>query len=118
MERTAAFIAAAASRVPDGEVQVQRPHVVSFNGELDIWKEGEVDARLSVPDGGVPIVIDLSEVRYLDSAFLSALVRLRRRLPECPITLVVEAPSVRRIFELTEMHRLFEITRTLPRFEE
>lgn len=93
---------------------MQRPHVVSFNGELDIWKEGEVEARLAVPDGRVPIVIDLSQVRYLDSAFLSALVRLRRRLPNCPITLVVEAPSVRRIFELTEMNRLFEITRTPP----
>ena len=66
-----------------------------------------------------PIVIDLSGVRYLDSAFLSALVRLRRRLPHCPITLVVEAPSVRRIFELTEMHRLFQISQTAPpRLEE
>jgi anti-anti-sigma factor len=88
---------------------VQRPHVVSFNGELDIWKEHEVEARLSVLDGDAPIVIDLSDVRYLDSAFLSALVRLRRRLPANEITLVVEAPSVRRIFELTEMHRLFTI---------
>ncbi len=85
------------------------PRVVSFNGELDIWKEHEVEARLSVLDGDAPIVIDLSDVRYLDSAFLSALVRLRRRLPANEITLVVEAPSVRRIFELTEMHRLFTI---------
>ena len=96
-----------------------RPHVVSFNGELDIWKESEVEAQLSVFDGGSPILIDLSEVRYLDSAFLSALVRLRRRLPECPITLVVEAPSVHRIFELTEMNRLFQIARARPsRLEE
>jgi anti-anti-sigma factor len=88
---------------------VQRPHVVSFNGELDIWKESEVEGRLSVLDGAAPIVIDLADVRYLDSAFLSALVRLRRRLPNSEITLVVQAPSVRRIFELTEMHRLFTI---------
>lgn len=88
---------------------MQRPHVVSFNGELDIWKESEVEARLSVLDGAAPVVIDLADVRYLDSAFLSALVRLRRRLPSSEITLIVEAPSVRRIFELTEMHRLFTI---------
>jgi anti-anti-sigma factor len=93
---------------------VQRPHVVSFNGELDIWKEGEIEAKLAVCDGASPILIDLSDVRYLDSAFLSALVRLRRRLPDCAMTLVVESPSVRRIFELTEMHRLFEIIRTRP----
>ena len=94
---------------------MQRPHVVSFNGELDIWKEHEVEARLSVLDGGAPIVIDLADVRYLDSAFLSALVRLRRRLPQSEITLLVEAPSVRRIFELTEMHRLFTIAPPAPK---
>ncbi len=88
---------------------MERPHVVSFNGELDIWKEGDVEATLSVFDGTVPAVVDLSAVRYLDSAFLSALVRLRRRLPDCTITLVVETPSVRRVLELTEMHRLFQI---------
>jgi hypothetical protein len=34
---------------------------------------------------------------------------LRRRLPDSTITLVVDTPSVRRVLELTEMHRLFEI---------
>ena len=88
---------------------MQSSRVVSFNGELDIWKESEVEARLSVLDADGPIIIDLADVRYLDSAFLSALVRLRRRLPQSTITLIVEHPSVRRIFELTEMHRLFTI---------
>ena len=97
---------------------MQSPHVVSFNGELDIWKESEVEARLSVLDGGAPIVIDLADVRYLDSAFLSALVRLRRRLPSSAITLIIEAPSVRRIFELTEMHRLFTIETSPPKVGE
>jgi anti-anti-sigma factor len=93
---------------------VQPAHVVSFNGELDIWKERDVEARFSSVDGSAPVVVDLSDVRYLDSAFLSALVRLRRRLPSCSITLVVGTPSVRRILELTDMHRLFAIEGTPP----
>ncbi len=93
---------------------MQRPHVVSFSGELDIWKEGEIEAKLNGLDGRCDVVVDLSTVRYIDSAFLSALVRLRRRLPDCHITLVAATPSVRRIFELTEMHRLFEIVKALP----
>ena len=93
---------------------MQPAHVVSFNGELDIWKERDVEARFSTVDGSAPIVVDLSDVRYLDSAFLSALVRLRRRLPTCSITLVVGTPSVRRILELTDMHRLFTIEGTPP----
>ena len=84
--------------------------VVSFNGELDIWKEIEVEKRLAAVDGSAPVVIDLSEVRYLDSAFVSALVRLRRRIPDTEITLVATSPSVLRIFELTEMKRLFRIS--------
>jgi anti-anti-sigma factor len=93
---------------------VQRPHVVSFSGELDIWKESDVEAKLAAVDGSCAAVIDLSAVRYLDSAFLSALVRLRRRLPDCSITVVAVSPSVRRIFDLTEMHRLFDIVQTPP----
>lgn len=97
---------------------MDRPHVVSFNGELDIWKEDEVEAVLSVLDGSVPAVVDLSNVRYLDSAFLSVLIRLRRRLPECKITLIVKTPSVRRVLELTEMQRLFDVEdRSLPTTE-
>jgi anti-anti-sigma factor len=101
-------------RASNSEVQVQRPHVVSFSGELDIWKESDVEAKLKALNGRGDAVIDLSGVRYLDSAFLSALVRLRRRLPACKITVVAVTPSVRRIFELTEMHRLFDIVKTLP----
>ncbi|MDP9106373.1 MAG: STAS domain-containing protein [Candidatus Eremiobacteraeota bacterium] len=93
---------------------MHRPHVVSFSGELDIWKESDVEGKLQAFNGRCDAVIDLSAVRYLDSAFLSALVRLRRRLPDCKITVVAATPSVRRIFELTEMHRLFDIVKTLP----
>jgi anti-anti-sigma factor len=70
-------------RASNSEVEVQRPHVVSFSGELDIWKESDVEAKLAAFDGSCAAVIDLAAVRYLDSAFLSALVRLRRRLPDC-----------------------------------
>ena len=47
-------------------------------------------------------------------AFVSALVRLRRRFPDLSITLVTTSPAVRRIFELTEMHRLFQISDSVP----
>ncbi|HEV3087223.1 MAG TPA: STAS domain-containing protein [Candidatus Elarobacter sp.] len=93
---------------------MQPPHAVSFSGDLDIWKEEEVDARLATIDGSAPVLIDLSAVRYLDSAFLSALIRLRRRIPDSPITIVVEVPSVRRIFSITQLDQLFEIVPFRP----
>jgi anti-anti-sigma factor len=93
---------------------VESPHVVSFSGELDIWKEEEIDSRLAALDGSGPVRLDLSAVRYLDSAFLSALVRLRRRLPETPIEIVVDGPSVRRIFTITQLDRLFDVVPFRP----
>ncbi len=91
-----------------------RPRVVRFSGELDVWKENEVAKRLADIDGSAPVVIDLSDVRYLDSAFVSALVRLRRRVPDVEITLAAPAPSVRRVLELTSMHELFTINDAPP----
>ena len=46
------------------EDRLDRPHVVSFNGELDIWKEANVEETLSVLDGSAPAVVDLSAVQY------------------------------------------------------
>ena len=73
-----------------------------------------MESRLGAVEGPGPVRIDLSAVRYLDSAFLSALVRLRRRLPETPIEIVVEAPSVQRIFAITELDRLFDVVTFRP----
>jgi len=93
---------------------VEPPQVVVFSGELDIWNEGEIESQLAALDASGPIRIDLSAVRYLDSAFLSALVRLRRRLPETAVEIVVEGESLRRIFRITQLDRLFDLVSFRP----
>ena len=93
---------------------MEPPQVVVFSGELDIWNEGEIESQLAALDASGPIRIDLSAVRYLDSAFLSALVRLRRRLPETAVEIVVEGESLRRIFRITQLDRLFDLVSFRP----
>jgi anti-anti-sigma regulatory factor len=59
------------------------------------------------PDG--PAVIDLTKCTYVDSTFLSELVKLRQRFKEHPITLFGASGSVMRVLRLVRFNRLFEI---------
>lgn len=57
------------------------------------------------------VVVDLSPLRFLDSAGFGALVSLKRRCASRGGDLCIAGPSrdVQTIFELTRAHRLFEI---------
>ncbi len=75
------------------------------------------EVRAVLPNGLQIIEIDLSQTVFLDSCGLGALVTLYKtacsRSGNGPVTLrlVNPTPSVQQIFELTRMHRLFEIVR-------
>lgn len=62
------------------------------------------------------IELDLSEIRFMDSQGLGALIGLQNRLAkrEGGLKVVNPAPQARKIFELTQMGRVFEITPNLP----
>ncbi|MCS7163279.1 MAG: STAS domain-containing protein [Bacteroidia bacterium] len=65
--------------------------------------------------GGV--VIDLSQVRTLDSSVLSALLLLRRILGESgrPLAIVAPTPAVQHIFALAKLNEIFTL---MPTIEE
>lgn len=65
------------------------------------------------------LLLDMTKVEALDSAGLMALVStltLAQRLDK-HFSLFGVSPSVRIIFELTQLDRVFQITDTVPRFE-
>ena len=57
------------------------------------------------------IEIDLSQAQYLDSSGLGALLSLHKTMRdrEGSVRLVYPTPNIRKILELTRLHRLFEI---------
>ena len=59
------------------------------------------------------IDIDLSQVQFMDSAGLGALVALRKTAVERngKVRLLNPAPHVQQVLELTRLHRVFEIVR-------
>jgi anti-anti-sigma factor len=82
---------------------------VALDGEYDLSQKEAIASLFEAlrPDG--PAVIDLTKCTYVDSTFLSELVKLRQRFKEHPITLIGASGSVMRVLRLVHFNRLFEI---------
>ena len=86
--------------------------VLSAAGELDVNTAPELREQLAqLVDDGVRIVVDLADVSFVDSTALSVLVSALKRLRQADgdLTLASPTPSVRRVFEITGLTRLFTI---------
>ncbi|HET6275325.1 MAG TPA: STAS domain-containing protein [Candidatus Cybelea sp.] len=84
-------------------------HSVSLEGEYDLSRRDEVAALFGALDGNGPAIVDMAKVTYVDSSFLYELVALRSRLKEWGVTLRGVQPPIRRVFQITSLHRLFSI---------
>jgi len=87
--------------------------VVRAAGELDVNTAPELReqlARLIAADTSL-IVVDLTDVSFVDSTALSVLVSALKRLRQADgdLELASPNPSVRRVFEITGLTRLLTI---------
>jgi anti-anti-sigma factor len=92
------------------------PLIVSLDGELDIAQRDALDWKLKPAQFADPVILDLSNVSYIDSTALSAFVRLRKaRIDKGydPEVLVVANMNVRKVLALTQLDSLWEIYDTL-----
>jgi anti-sigma B factor antagonist len=89
---------------PDGVV------VVEVDGELDLGAAPALDRHLGAAREERPraVVLDMTEVRFVDSSALRSLLRAREALAGDGVELVLAgvAPQVRRLFELTSTDSL------------
>ena len=84
------------------------PERIELSGEYDLLRRDEVRALfdgLTSPN----IVLDLCNVTYVDSSFLSALVGLRNRLPDVLDHVIRPESSSKRIFDIVDFGRIFSI---------
>ena len=85
--------------------------VITLQGKLDIASEPcfESALRRAWGIGGTRMVIDLSELEFIDAIGLKALLRTRERILERgrQLFLLKGPPNVQRIFELTGTLELF-----------
>jgi anti-sigma B factor antagonist len=64
---------------------------------------------------GSPVILDLSQVGFIDSSGLGAVVAVMKLLgPERPLHLASTQPNVAKVFRLTRMDSIFTIHDTVP----
>ncbi len=91
--------------------------LVSVSGELDLHTAGCLQARIEEADtvGAGTVLVDLSEISFIDSSALEVLVRESKRLESRghSLVLVTNDPRTRRILEVTGLDRVLRAYPTL-----
>lgn len=91
-------------------MEEESPTVVALSGDVDTYRRLEVQALLQPLYEAEESILDLSDVRYFDSTFLSALAiihkhRLREGRP--PVRLVVTSPLLQRVLDTMGFDKVF-----------
>ena len=90
--------------------------VITVSGELDIHTAPDLTEVLSPGiAAGQPVIVDLTDVTFMDSSGLSVFVTALKRAREAgtTLTLVVSEPRVMRVFSITGIDTLIDIHATL-----
>src|SRR4051812_20586622 len=95
------------------EVLDDRTAVVVARGEIHLATAPDFSERLNavIADGHVAVVVDLTEVGFIDSTGLSVLLNALRRITRAggSLVLVCTNPTVLRLFQVTKMDTTFTI---------
>jgi anti-sigma B factor antagonist len=91
--------------------------VVTVRGEIDVASAPQLRTHLHelCTDGTSRVVVDLRAVTFLDSSALGVLVGALRRCREneSDFLLIIDSPRLLKIFEITGLTSVFEISETL-----
>jgi anti-sigma B factor antagonist len=91
--------------------------VVRLTGELDLYNAPHVRAALldACAEGPERIVVDLSEVAFIDSTALGVLIEARTKLPNrAAFMLAAPRLETRRALEISGLDRHFSVHDTVP----
>lgn len=86
--------------------------LVRLAGDLDIASRPSTQAELQAIDADV-VILDLTDVRFLDGGALGLFVALKKRLRECGrlgiVKIVTPNRQFQRLFRITGLTRLFDV---------
>jgi anti-sigma B factor antagonist len=89
------------------------PTTVVLTGEIDLATSGRVrDALMAVCNSGeIKVVVDMTNVTFMDSTGLAALVGPLKRFRSMNGSIVIRSPSrgVQKVLEITGLTRVFTI---------
>jgi anti-anti-sigma factor len=89
--------------------------VVRLGGDLDLYNAEQVRSALAGAIARQParVVVDVSQVEFLDSTALGVLVEARKQLPEGALRLVAPQRETRRALEVSGLDRHLSVHETL-----
>jgi anti-sigma B factor antagonist len=97
----------------DDEAVDDEAHVVTVGGEIDLFTAGELRSRLAAPiaAGKTRIVVDLTDVTFIDSSSLGVLIGAHKQLQVSGGVLVIVCHdrSIMSTFKTTGLDGVFEI---------
>jgi anti-anti-sigma factor len=82
---------------------------IALSGEYDIDRRDELARIFHDAEPFDELFIDLQNVEYIDSSFLTELGLLKKRNAEATITLLKPSTSICRVLHITGFDRLFVI---------
>jgi anti-anti-sigma factor len=92
-------------------------HVLRVSGEVDLSVKDQFERALASAVKGAhsPLVIDLTDVRYLDSMGLNALVRAKSQMVarNDELHIVLKNPHLQKVFRILGFYELFRIHESL-----
>ncbi len=91
-------------------------HLIAVRGEVHVSTAPEFSERLNdaIATGKTGVVIDMTNVAFIDSTGLSVLLNALRRVTrqQGALSLAVSNPTVLRLFEITRLDSTFDIAPT------
>jgi anti-sigma B factor antagonist len=91
-------------------------HLIAVRGEVHVSTAPEFSERLNeaIATGKTGVIIDMTDVEFIDSTGLSVLLNALRRVTrqQGRMALVVSNPTVLRLFEITRLDSTFDIAGT------
>ena len=87
---------------------------ITVTGEVDLKNSGELrKALLAALAAGLPVTVELSQVAYIDSSGIAALVEAYQtaRRQGLAFTLADVSPAVLRVLKLARLDQVFDLVR-------
>ncbi|HEY2330746.1 MAG TPA: STAS domain-containing protein [Acidimicrobiales bacterium] len=87
------------------------PGVFDLRGDLDLDTAKVLDEVMIVADPNQTVVLDLSDLAFVDSSGLRVLIQVRRRIIDTGAHLVLRQPrpNVRRVLEVSGLDSVFTV---------
>jgi anti-sigma B factor antagonist len=93
--------------------QIKNSHIISVQGEIDVYTSPRVKETINelIEKENYNLIINLEEVRYIDSTGLGVLIGALKKVREHngSINLICTNPQIKKIFNITGLVKIFGI---------